>query len=79
MTRCRLQRYSTTLLLAHPTTAQCCSRPRIPAASRGIVTTLPRRKDDDPRVRDLGREILDDYASIRESYRVYTIVLLVCP
>ncbi|KAL2205267.1 alpha/beta-hydrolase, partial [Sarocladium strictum] len=26
-------------------------------------------RDDDPRVRDLGREILDDYATIRESYQ----------
>ncbi|KAK0386457.1 hypothetical protein NLU13_6293 [Sarocladium strictum] len=69
MRPCQLQRYSTTLLLPRPNTVQCCSRPRVPASSRSIVTTCPRRKADDPRVRDLGREILDDYAAIRESYQ----------
>lgn len=73
MSSCRVQRYSSTLRSQRA--ARCHSCRSSFTSVRGIATTAPRRRDADPRVRDLGREILDDYASIRESYGTECLLL----
>ncbi|POR38551.1 Lipase 2 [Tolypocladium paradoxum] len=51
--------------------------PRPSCRRRSLTTSRPRRRDSDARMRDLGRQIADEYASIRESYATpkYPIVL----
>ncbi|KAF7545419.1 hypothetical protein G7046_g9573 [Stylonectria norvegica] len=39
-----------------------------PACARGLTTSRSLRHDEDSRLKNLGREISDDYASIRETY-----------
>lgn len=35
---------------------------------RLLSTSSPLRRASDPRIRELGREIFDDYAALRDSY-----------
>lgn len=57
----------------------CQWRPLQQATQRRWIHPVPSRfqssdnGDRDPRLRDLGREIWDDYASLRESYGTYRI------
>ncbi|KAH7011941.1 Alpha/Beta hydrolase protein [Ilyonectria destructans] len=56
------------------TRAQCLLRD---GHSRSLTTGRPLRRDGDPRIRPLGRQISDDYATIRDTYDTpkYPIVL----
>ncbi|KAF4970519.1 hypothetical protein FZEAL_10022, partial [Fusarium zealandicum] len=55
-----------------PCRAQWLAAPR-----RGFSSGLYLRRDEDPRIKALGREISDDYATIREKYETpkYPVVL----
>ena len=48
----------------------------IPQPWRSLSSSSTRQQDGDPRIRDLGREISDDYASLRDSYGIYPPALL---
>ncbi|KAG9250213.1 Alpha/Beta hydrolase protein [Emericellopsis atlantica] len=57
--------------------AQARHRVRHTPQRRSFASTALRPQDHDPRIRELGREISDDYAAIRDSYQTpkYPIVL----
>lgn len=49
----------------------------LPPRRRLLSTSFPPRREErkapDPRIRDLGRQIADDYATIRDTYGTYAI------
>ncbi|KND88898.1 Lipase 2 [Tolypocladium ophioglossoides CBS 100239] len=69
-----LPRYSISTLAGRQ--PQCQHLPHL-SCRRRLTTSLSHRRNSDPRIRDLGRQIADEYAAIREAYATpkYPIVL----